>query len=56
MLPNSPAAAETPWQKQRYVVGKISAGIMKVRVFAPKIHYLMVRRLSLLEKNSTYRN
>lgn len=35
MLPILPAAAEIPWQMQRYEVGKISAGIMKVKVFAP---------------------
>lgn len=33
--PNLPEAAEMPWQVQRYRVGKISAGRMKISVFAP---------------------
>jgi hypothetical protein len=35
MLPSLPEAAAIPWHVQRYVEGNISAGIMKVRVFAP---------------------
>jgi hypothetical protein len=34
--PNFPLAAERPWREQRKRVGKISAGMMNVRVFGPE--------------------